>query len=552
MKDDKLNKIVNSIIKAIDERMQKKPKAYYTEAEVLRVDKNNGVAYVHIPGGVDETPVRLTIDANEGDTVQIRVGEGSATITGNRTAPPTDDKLAEEALQEAQNSAKGLQKIDEALENGDFESAELTNIVTMYCLSTSNSQFIPATGYDWQTTPPAYVSGLYYWTKTVTTLDDGTEIETDPIFDLTAQAAAEADAIAKSNDNHFWHDSTGVYVTKTANNAASGYATRLVSEGIQHTYNGNPLFTLSSSALTFNQSDGTTPMATYGSGGVYLYAGGAQAAQFTSSGITLNNGSSYKYGEFKTNGLTIYNGSGTTIAQLGYGSGASEGGTANAPYYDMGVRAGTVGNYSLVVGHSNTASGPYAFARGQGCTASGSASHAEGNNSQATAKLSYAEGEQAKATASYAHALGYYVNANYNYQTVVGKNNSSTSGDLFEVGDGTSTGSRRNAFRVTDSGDAIVRGTLTAGSFANIDSGSDSFAATSSGSYSDKTVPFNKTFPSTPNVTLTMSVSSSTTAANIGNTVMAVISTSTTSFTARFYNNSGASKTPSFNWIAIS
>lgn len=582
MKDDKLNKIVNSIIKAIDERMQKKPKAYYTEAEVLRVDKNNGVAYVHIPGGVDETPVRLTIDANEGDTVQIRVGEGSATITGNRTAPPTDDKLAEEALQEAQNSAKGLQKIDEALENGDFESAELTNIVTMYCLSTSNSQFIKATGYDWQTTPPAYVSGLYYWTKTVTTMDDGTTIETDPIFDLTAQSAAEADAIAKSNDNHFWHDSSGVYVTKTANNAASGYATRLVSEGIQHTYNGNPLFTLSSSALTFYQSDGSTPMATYGSGGVYLYAGGAQAAQFTSSGITLNNGASYKYGEFSTSGLTIYNGSGTTIAQLGYGS--TQGASSFTPYYTFGTRnSGTLGGYSTVEGRNGIASDADAHAEGNSCTASGAQSHAEGYNCTAGYAKSHAEGDSttvgydssygfsngahaegvgttAKGTG--AHAEGYYTTAYgegshaSGIQTTVtsnigaaavGKYNNYQSGDLFEVGNGTSS-SRSNAFTVDSSGNATVKGTLTAG---NIDSGSDSFAATSSGSYSDKTVSFNKTFPSTPNVTLTMSVSSSTTAANIGSTIMAVISTSTTSFTARFYNNSGASKTPSFKWIAI-
>lgn len=307
MKDDKLNKIVNSIIKAIDERMQKKPKAYYTEAEVLSVDRSKGIAYVHIPGGVDQTPVKLTIDADEGDTVQVRVGEGSATITGNQTAPPTNDKKANTALMEVRAAKKTLLKIDQKIEDGDFEAAELTNIQTMYCLSTSNSTFTPAAGYDWQTTPPAYVSGLYYWTKTVTTLDDGTTIETDPIFDLTAQSAAEADAIAKSNDNHFWHDSTGVYITKTANNAASGYATRLVSEGIQHTYNGNPLFTLSSSALTFYQNNGYTPMATYGSGGTILYAGGDTAAEFLSNGVYLYDPSStvYPAAQFLNNGVVL-------------------------------------------------------------------------------------------------------------------------------------------------------------------------------------------------------------------------------------------------------
>lgn len=307
MKDDKLNRLASVIIKAIDERMQKKPKAYYTEAEVLTVDKSNGIAYVHIPGGVAETPVKLTIDASEGDTVQVRVGEGSATITGNMTAPPTDDKKANTALMEVTAAKKKLLKIDKKIEDGDFEAAELSNIVTLYCLSTSNSQFIQASGYDWQATVPAYAPGLYYWTKTVTTMDDGTTIETEPIFNLTAQMAAEADAIASSNDNHFWHDSSGVYVTKQANNASSGYSTRIVSEGIQHTYNGNNLFTLSSSGLTFYQSNGSTPMATYGSTGTTLYANGDKAAEFLTGGINLYDPGSTTYpaAQFTSSGAVI-------------------------------------------------------------------------------------------------------------------------------------------------------------------------------------------------------------------------------------------------------
>lgn len=483
MKDDKLNKIVNSIIKAIDERMQKKPKAYYTEAEVLRVDKNNGVAYVHIPGGVDETPVRLTIDANEGDTVQIRVGEGSATITGNRTAPPTDDKLAEEALQEAQNSAKGLQKIDEALENGDFESAELTNIVTMYCLSTSNSQFIPATGYDWQTTPPAYVSGLYYWTKTVTTLDDGTEIETDPIFDLTAQAAAEADAIAKSNDNHFWHDSTGVYVTKTANNAASGYATRIVGEGIQHTYNGSPLFTLSSSALTFNQSDGTTPMATYGSSGTTLYANGNKAAEFLTDGLSLYvyyNGTVYPAAQFLINGMTLYRSNGGVMAKLT----TDESIISGDQNYNIRFK---INGMDLRYGSS---------VRGR-------------------IHWQYSQSDQ--------HLD-------------------------FEVSDGTNTGSfdlspsRLKSWEPLEVvGNTDVSGTLTAG---NIDHGSVSITPTAN-TPTSKTVSFNKTFSSTPNVIISAETSVPySTVRGCGATNI-----STTGFTAWVYRTNTTATV--LHWIAI-
>lgn len=90
---DKLAKELKKQINASDER---KPKPYDTQAEVLRVE--NGVAWVHIPGGVDETPVRLTINAKKGDNVNLHVANGTAWITGNSTNPPTDDSTANYAV----------------------------------------------------------------------------------------------------------------------------------------------------------------------------------------------------------------------------------------------------------------------------------------------------------------------------------------------------------------------------------------------------------------------------------------------------------------------
>ena len=68
---------------------------YDSEAEVVRVDGD--VTWVHIPGGVDETPVSMAVSAKPGDKVRVRVSGGRAWITGNDTAPPTDDTKAEEA-----------------------------------------------------------------------------------------------------------------------------------------------------------------------------------------------------------------------------------------------------------------------------------------------------------------------------------------------------------------------------------------------------------------------------------------------------------------------
>lgn len=87
----------------------KKTRAYDTAAEVRRIVGNT--AFVHIPGGVPETPVKLTIDAKVGDTVQVRVANSTAWLVGNSTAPPTDDTKAKEA---DANAGKAMNKAKEA------------------------------------------------------------------------------------------------------------------------------------------------------------------------------------------------------------------------------------------------------------------------------------------------------------------------------------------------------------------------------------------------------------------------------------------------------
>lgn len=94
-----MDKIVKDLVKAITESNNKKQTAYDTTAKVRRVE--DGVAWVHIPGGVDETPVKLTVNASEGDEVQVRVGGGRAWIVGNASNPPTDDTRANVAQQTA-------------------------------------------------------------------------------------------------------------------------------------------------------------------------------------------------------------------------------------------------------------------------------------------------------------------------------------------------------------------------------------------------------------------------------------------------------------------
>ena len=83
--------IIQNFLEGVQES-GKTTTAYDTTAEVIRVDENS--VWVHIPGGVAETPVARTINAKKGDVVQVRVSGGTAFIVGNATAPPTDDAVA--------------------------------------------------------------------------------------------------------------------------------------------------------------------------------------------------------------------------------------------------------------------------------------------------------------------------------------------------------------------------------------------------------------------------------------------------------------------------
>ena len=108
-----LNAFVDGIITAIETRLAKKPQAGFSQAKVLRVDGDT--AWIHIPGGADETPAKMTINCKKGDTVQVRNGDGSVVIVGNQTAPPTDDTKANQAKAAADDAAAAAALANESI-----------------------------------------------------------------------------------------------------------------------------------------------------------------------------------------------------------------------------------------------------------------------------------------------------------------------------------------------------------------------------------------------------------------------------------------------------
>lgn len=123
-------KVLNEFVKEIASTMkQSKTKAYDTVAKVLRIDEKT--AYVHIDGGADETPAQMAINCKTGDTVKIRVSGGKAWITGNITAPPTDDSVAEAAQTAVNAVAKSYSKFAGlTAENFKAVNADIENLNT--------------------------------------------------------------------------------------------------------------------------------------------------------------------------------------------------------------------------------------------------------------------------------------------------------------------------------------------------------------------------------------------------------------------------------------
>ena len=109
-----MSKESKKLISLLSRAHKKEPKGSDTLAEVVRVEGDT--AWVHYPGGVDETPVRLTMNAAPGDIVQVRVSGSRAWLTGNKSAPPTDDAKANQARIVAdQAQQKALDSEQEAI-----------------------------------------------------------------------------------------------------------------------------------------------------------------------------------------------------------------------------------------------------------------------------------------------------------------------------------------------------------------------------------------------------------------------------------------------------
>lgn len=215
---------LKNFIEAIKES-KPKTSAYDTTAVVKRIEGNT--AWVHIPGGVDETPVKLTINAKKGDTVQVRVSNGTAFLVGNSSAPPTDDTKANQAVVRSENAEMTAIEAKELAEAAaaknaamaqEFTSAVVTinsdledlqnqvdgNITSWFYAYAPTASNAPAS--DWTTTEEKnnHLGDLFYDTTTgyaYRWMLDGTTYSWSRITDTDVTAAlANAQAAQDTAD----------------------------------------------------------------------------------------------------------------------------------------------------------------------------------------------------------------------------------------------------------------------------------------------------------------------------------------------------------------
>lgn len=256
-----------------------------------------------------------------------------------------------------------------------------------------------------------------------------------------------------------------------------------------------PMMNLDNDSLDFYIMDSTTtPYTTI------------NVAQFGADGARIGDVDE-AHSVIDANGQRFYASDGTTqLANIGYGDGTSQSGTATAPYYTFGVRQTTIteyspsstyaygdmciydgkiyvcrydittpepwngghwlyyiGNYSMAEGDRTTASGYASHAEGLGTKAISTTAHAEGHYT-VSGEFSHAEGNRTVASGYYSHAQNSRTVAASESQTALGTYNIKDASDIYAciIGNGDIYG-RSNAVAIEWGGDIRTAGDVYVG-----------------------------------------------------------------------------------------
>ena len=465
---------VKDFVKAIKSE-KASPIPYDTTATVVRVDGDT--VWVHIAGGVDETPVRKTVNAKVGDSVQVRISGGKAWITGNATAPPTDDEKANiadgkatkakaeataakaEAI-EAKETANAAQGIAVQASEDAIEAKSIADNTNQYFWNeetgTDTGAHITEVPQDeWNdSTSPNYHSGGNLLARS-----NGIAIR-DGMQELAV--LEQAGLMVKTNDSN---DNEVVIA-----NLGFGDGNVGASSGLEQ----SPYYTFGTRKTSTTEYSNSR---TYDVGDVVLYDG---LLYVCTQAIT--SAESWTESHWKRIIGSFSHVTGVMNTANGYCSHAEGFYTMAGSTYAHSEGGHTIasGTSSHAEGNGTTASGPYAHSEGMNTvasrnathaegyetTASGLYSHAQGYYATASGENSHAEGRETTASGSNSHSSGYGTVAQRRSQTVVGEYNQldtqgsgSTRGEYaFIVGKGSADNNRSNALTVDWNGNVDISG----------------------------------------------------------------------------------------------
>ena len=432
-----------------------KTSAYDTTATVIRIEGQT--AWVHIPGGVSETPASMTIDAKPGDTVQVRVSGGRAFLVGNSTAPPTDDTKANKAktaADEAKNTAsKAKETADGAKDSADSAIHLAEGINEHFWHDSTGAHITEDTQEDYQADPANAGGNTLITSQGMAVRRGQTELA---VFSASGAQIGQ-DVSGKSRSIV---DENGMRVIRKSSDGDVLIANLGYDEAVL--------------------ADGSTALVPY-------FSFGKRAANSTIGGYSVSEGrenesSNYcSHAEgFETEASGVHS---HAEGELTHAQGDNS--------HAEGMIAYATGHISHAEGLRTEARGNHSHAEGMGSVtgitlASGDASHAEGVDTVASGNSSHSQNAGTIAQGMEQTAIG-------SYNVPNGSANVKANTDhAFIIGNGTGESNRSNALTVDWDGNVDAAGTLI-GDSGNYLTAQKSFTNTServslSSSTTDKTV----------------------------------------------------------------
>ena len=443
------NELLNNFIEALQRAGKPKTSAYDTTATVRRIE--DGIAWVHIPGGVDETPVKLTINAEAGDIVQVRVSGGTAFLVGNATAPPTDDRTANRAVAQVAETRQAVsevdEKADEAMKKADY-AGSIATATNQHFWTDDNGVHVASEAETPAATRNMLMNSLGMLFRRGANNILAILTGSSPgmvVYDGTGNADGNviarysADGVVLGKSAHLTLDMRSIKLAdREGNDFFEAVDMRDPTTGeasIVNTFGGDgstKVFYLSPSASAITQVRILDP---------------STLAWETTTAYTVNAGmTQITFDDYPADGAVIEVFFTTT--------------STSAKYFSFGRRPplSDKGIYSSSIGLNCYATGPYSMATGNNSHAQGNAAHAEGNNTFANGENAHAEGYSSQASGAYSHAQNQGTKASSASQTALGKYNVEDTADTYAqiIGNGTSDAARSNAHCITWDGDEHI------------------------------------------------------------------------------------------------